>query len=288
MLLLVERLGRAASMKLVALIAMFAAISSGTLSAASANDGRVALVIGNAAYQHVAELRNPGKDASLIAAALRTDGFSVRVADDLDHEGLITALRTFANEADAADWAVVYFAGHGIEVGGVNYLIPVDAKLATDRNVDLEAVPIRQVMSAIDGAHALRLVILDACRDNPFAVTMRRTGEVRDVGRGLASIGPARGTVIFYSAKDGTIAADGDGPNSPFAMALAKHLTDPGVEIDKLFRLVTDDVLDATGNRQEPFVYGSLTAREDFFTFTAAAIDMTDGKVSFDDCAILT
>jgi hypothetical protein len=200
-----------------------------------------------------------------IAAALRTDGFAVSVAVDLDHQGLITALRTFANEADNADWAVVYFAGHGIEIGGVNYLIPVDAKLATDGDVDLEATPIRQVMSAIDGARVLRLLIMDACRDNPFAVTMRRTGEARDVGRGRTSIVPARGTVVFYSAKDGTIAADGDGPDSPFAMALAKHLTDPGVEIDKVFRLVADDVLDATGNRQEPFVYGSLTAREDFY-----------------------
>jgi uncharacterized caspase-like protein len=110
------------------------------------------------------------------------------------------------------------------------------------------------------------VVILDACRHNPFETTMKRTTcESRDVGRGLARIEPARGTVVFYSAKEGTIAADGDGANSPFATALARHLTDGGVEVEKMFRRVIDDVLDATGNKQEPFVYGSLTAKQDFY-----------------------
>ena len=227
---------------------------------------RVALIIGNGAYQNVAQLTNPTNDAKLIAAALKQDGFGVTLANDLDHAGLVKALRAFANEADTADWAVVYFAGHGIEMAGTNYLIPVDAKLLTDRDVDFEAVPIGQVLSAIDGAHVLRLVILDACRNNPFAATLKRTaGEGRDIGRGLARIEPARGTEVVYSAKEGTIAADGDGADSPFATALAQHLTEPGIEVDKLFRLVRDDVLDATGNRQEPFVYGSLPGRQDFY-----------------------
>jgi uncharacterized caspase-like protein len=235
-------------------------------SAPAISERRVALVIGNGAYQNVAHLANPDNDAKLIAAALSQDGFVVTLVGELDHSGFVAALKSFATEADNADWALVYFAGHGIEMGGTNYLIPIDAKLSTDRDVDLEAVPLNQVMNAIDGAHRLRIVILDACRDNPFADAMKLTGGARrDIGRGLARIEPGRGTVVVYAAKEGTIAADGDGVDSPFTIALAKHLTDPGVEIGKLFRLVTDDVLDTTGNRQEPFVYGPLTARQDFY-----------------------
>ena len=226
----------------------------------------MALVIGNSGYQHVAALNNPVNDAGLIAVALKADGFNVTLADDLDHEKLLGALKTFAAEADNADWALVYFAGHGIELGGTNYLIPTDAKLATDRDVDFEAVPIGQVMTAIDGAHELRVVILDACRNNPFTATMRRgLGAVRDIGRGLARIEPSQGTVIVYSARPGQVAADGQGADSPFATALAKHLTDPGVEVLKLFRLVRDDVLAATGNGQEVFQDSSLPGKDFFF-----------------------
>jgi tetratricopeptide (TPR) repeat protein len=236
-----------------------------TAPATPAPGHRVALVIGNSTYRNVSALNNPVNDAGLIAGALRADGFDTTVADNLDRDGLIEALKAFASKADSADWAVVFFAGHGIEMGGTNYLIPVDAKLLTDRDVELEAVPSSEVMHAIDGAHQLRVVILDACRDNPFADTMRRTGgEARDIGRGLARIEPGRGTLVLYSAKEGTIAADGDGADSPFATALAKHLTEPGIEVDKMFRLVIDDVSDATGNKQEPFMYGSLPGRQDF------------------------
>jgi hypothetical protein len=239
------------------------AIAPAPVTQAAGN--RVALVIGNNAYRSVPALNNPVNDASLIASALKADGFDVTVADNLDRDGLIDTIKSFATKADNADWAVVYFAGHGIEMGGINYLIPIDAKLLTDRDVELEAVPSGQVMHAIDGAHQLRVVILDACRDNPFADKMKRTGEGRNVGRGLARIEPARGTMVLYAAKEGTIAADGDGADSPFATALAKHLTEPGIEVDKMFRLVIDDVFDATGNKQEPFMYGSLPGRQDFY-----------------------
>ena len=236
------------------------------IASASGTGRRVALVIGNSAYQNVPSLNNPANDATLIVEALKTDGFSVTMADNLDHEAFITALKTFAEEADNANWAVVYFAGHGIEIGGTNYLIPVDAKLRTDRDVGFEAIPIDQVMNAVDGAHQLRVVILDACRNNPFAETMKRsTGVFRAVNRGLARIEPTQGTVIVYSARPGQIAADGDGADSPFAMALADHLTDPGVEVLKLFRLVRDDVLAATGNGQEVFQDSSLPGTDFFF-----------------------
>jgi uncharacterized caspase-like protein len=185
----------------------------------------MALVIGNSAYQNVGQLTNPTNDAKLIADALRQDGFRVATANDLDRESLVKALKSFGDEADTADWAVVYFAGHGIEVSGMNYLIPVDAKLLTDRDIDFEAVSLKQVMHEIDGAHSLRVVILDACRNNPFERTMKRTaGEGRDIGRGLLRIEPDRGTLVVYSAKEGTIATDGDGADNPFCDSIGEAL----------------------------------------------------------------
>jgi uncharacterized caspase-like protein len=183
---------------------------------------------------------------------------------DLGREKLIDALRGFAREAETADWALVYYAGHGIEANGTNYLVPVDAKLEVDRDIEYEAVPLNQVLSTVEGARKLRIVLLDACRDNPFTRQMRRTVATRSIGRGLARVEPEGGTLVAYAAKDGQIALDGNGANSPFVAALVKHLPTPGVEINKLFRLVRDDVLAATGRKQEPFVYGSLPG-EDFF-----------------------
>jgi hypothetical protein len=227
---------------------------------------RVALVIGNSGYREVAELPNPRHDAAVVAAALRRTGFqSAKVENDLSRERLIEALRAFAREAEMADWAVVYFAGHGIEMNGANYLIPVDAKLEIDRDVEFEAVSLGQVLSAVEGASKLRLVLLDACRDNPFAKRMRRTVASRSLGRGLGRVEPDAGTLIVYAAKHGEIALDGTGVNSPFASALVKYLGTPGIEIGKLFRLVSDEVMDTTKRRQEPFTYGRLSGREDFY-----------------------
>ena len=227
---------------------------------------RVALVIGNSLYRSVPVLQNPTRDAEAIAHALRSVGFqSVTLAKDLSREKLVESLRAFASEAENADWAMVYYAGHGIEMNGINYVIPIDAKLTTDHDVEFEALPLDQFLSAVESAKALRLVLLDACRDNPFAAQMRRTAVSRTIGRGLASIEPSAGTLVVYSAKHGQIALDGEGNNSPFVTALMKEMTAPGLEINKLFRLVRDDVLDSTGQAQEPFTYGSLSGREDFF-----------------------
>jgi uncharacterized caspase-like protein len=130
--------------------------------------------------------------------------------------------------------------------------------------VNFEAVPLDQVMNAVEGARKLRVVILDACRDNPFANQMRRTTASRSIGRGLARVEPDGGTLVAYAAKGGEVALDGDGQNSPFVSAILKYLPMPNVEINKFFRLVRDDVLTSTGRKQEPFVYGSLPS-EDFF-----------------------
>jgi uncharacterized caspase-like protein len=221
---------------------------------------RVALVLGNAAYQNVARLPNPANDGAVIAATLKEAGFDVVDSRrDLPAAETRRALRDFADRARDADIAVVYYAGHGMEVDGTNYLIPVDAKLERDTDVYDEAFSLDRVLLAIEPAKRLRLVILDACRDNPFAKSMKRTVASRAIGQGLAKIEPTSpNMLIAYSAKAGSTALDGDSKNSPFTAALAKHLTTPGLDVRRAFGFVRDDVLKTTGNRQEPFVYGSL------------------------------
>src|SRR5262245_42960403 len=223
-------------------------------------DKRVALVIGNAAYQNVARLPNPVNDGNTIAATLKNAGFDVvDNRHDLGAADTRRALRDFADRARDADIAVVYYAGHGIEVDGGNYLIPVDAKLERDTDVYDEALSLDRVLLAVEPAKKLRLVILDACRDNPFAKIMKRTLVSRAIGQGLAKIEPSSpNLLIAYSAKAGSTAADGDGKNSPFTFALSRHLTTPGLDVRRAFGYVRDDVLKTTNNRQEPFVYGSL------------------------------
>jgi uncharacterized caspase-like protein len=227
---------------------------------------RVALVIGNSAYLAVSALPNPTNDARGVADAFKAAGFwSVRIVADATRDAMIQALRAFQDEADAADWAVVYYAGHGMEIGGVNYLVPTDARLKVDRDAQDEAVPLNRVLDAISGAKKLKLVMLDACRENPFAQQMRRTMAMRAVSRGLARIEPDGATLVVYAAKDGELAADGTGDHSPFTTALLRRLQQPGIEINRLFRLVTGDVLLATNSRQRPFVYGSIPGDEEFY-----------------------
>ena len=221
---------------------------------------RVALVLGNSAYQNVPPLPNPVNDAALMADTLRRAGFDVvDFRKNLSALETRRALREFADKATDADIAVIYYAGHGIEVDGSNYLIPVDAKLQRDSDVYDEAFSLDRVLVAVESAKKLRLVILDACRDNPFAKTMKRTLATRSIGRGLAKIEPASpNTLIAYSAKAGSTAEDGSGKDSPFTVALANHLTTPGLDVRRAFGFVRDEVLKATSNHQEPFVYGSL------------------------------
>jgi uncharacterized caspase-like protein len=223
-------------------------------------DKRVALVIGNAAYQNVARLPNPVNDGAVIAATLKDAGFDVVDSrHDLPAAETRRALRDFADRARDADIAVVYYAGHGMEVDGTNYLIPVDAKLERDTDVYDEAFSLDRVLLAIEPAKRLRLVILDACRDNPFAKIMKRTVASRAIGQGLAKIEPTSpNLLIAYSAKAGSTALDGDSKNSPFTTALARHLATPGLDVRRAFGFVRDDVLKNTSYRQEPFVYGSL------------------------------
>jgi|SRR5580704_2680293 hypothetical protein len=223
-------------------------------------DRRVALVIGNSAYQNVPSLPNPARDARAMADMFRKVGFDVVSAQyDIGNLDLKRAIRQFEDAAVDADIAVVYYAGHGIEINGVNYLIPVDAKLASDRDAEDEAVTLERLIGALDGATRLRLVILDACRDSPFVRTMKQQRQTRGISGGLGAAEPRSiNTLIAYAAKAGSVATDGNGDHSPFTAALLNNLFTPGLDIRLAFGRVRDEVLKMTARQQEPFVYGSL------------------------------
>jgi uncharacterized caspase-like protein len=221
---------------------------------------RVALVIGNSTYQNVAQLPNPANDAAAIADLFTKASFDVVTSrHDLKSLEMRRALRDFTDQARGADIAVIYFAGHGLEIDGTNYAVPVDAMLERDADVDDEAVSLNRILMATEAAGKLRLVILDACRDNPFAKRMKRTLATRAISRGLIGVEANRpNTFIAFAAKEGSTASDGDGAHSPFTTALLKHLTQPGLDIRKAFGFVRDDVMSDTGNQQEPYTTNSL------------------------------
>ncbi len=233
---------------------------------------RVALVIGNSAYSAIERLPNPANDARAVAASFRRLGFAEVIEHrDLSLAAMVEAFKAFGDKAADTDWAIVYYAGHGIEMGGVTYLIPTDARLQKDAHVPDEALPLGRVLAKVETARKLRLVILDACRNNPFLVTMAHVaGAGRSIGRGLGRIEPHGGVIVAYAAKHGTIAQDGSGANSPFTEALLAHLEEPGLEINFLFRKVRDRVLKLTGRAQEPFVYGSLGSEPLYFKMAGA------------------
>ncbi len=220
---------------------------------------RVALVIGNSAYRKVPQLPNPVRDAKALAEKLRGLGFAVTTKTDLDYDGMRKAFRAFSRRAAGADVAVVFYAGHGMEAGGVNYLIPVDAELKNVSDLDFEAISLNKALKVTQGARKLRLVLLDACRNNPFVRKMKQyAGRTRSIGRGLARVEPEGGNVmVAYAARAGSTADDGDGEHSPFTEALLHHLGDP-VDVRLMLGKVRDQVKAATNGRQEPFVNGSL------------------------------
>jgi hypothetical protein len=252
------------------LVSLLAAIVGFFLATMLATDGawaaekRVALVVGNSSYQTVPQLPNPSRDATSVAKMFRDAGFdTVETVLDVGNLEFKRAIRKFEAVADQADIAVVFYAGHGLEISGVNYLIPVDARLASDRDAEDEAIPLERLVSSADGAKRLRLIILDACRDNPYVRVMRRERKnisaSRAVSAGLGKVEPtSTDTLIAYAAKAGSTAEDGDGQHSPFTTSILKNLTVPGLDVRLAFGRVRDEVLKVTASRQEPFVYGSL------------------------------
>jgi uncharacterized caspase-like protein len=247
-----------------------------TLAAPNADAARrVALVIGNSAYQSVDRLPNPERDARDVAAALERMQFdSVTLRLDQDQASMRRALGEFAQAAAGADVALLYYAGHGIEVAGQNYLIPTDARLSGAGDVDFETIDLPTATAALERAAGLKLLILDACRDNPFRPRMQQGGGTRSISRGLARVEPAgRDIVVAYAAREGTTAADGEGVNSPYTAALLKHIGTPGLDVRLLFGKVRDDVVSATGGEQEPYIYESLGGD----VLSLASVDATAG-----------
>lgn len=252
--------------RIAAILAVGLALVMTVVASASA-ETRMALVIGNSNYAHGGKLSNPVNDAALVAEALRQSGFTVISKSDLGRNDLADALKSFARETGAADTAVVYYSGHGMEVGGINYLIPVDALLASDTDIEFEAVPLDLVMTSVGRARRLKVVILDACRNNPFFDIMRRSNGQKAISIGLARPSASEsGMLIAYAAREGTTAANGTGRNSPYAMALATHIVEPGLDVRRLFGKVHDDVLKLTGGNQEPRNYDSLGGDDYFLT----------------------
>lgn len=242
---------------------------------------RVALVIGNAAYRAVGTLPNPAKDAADIAATLRgADGFSEVIEGyDLGLRQMRETLLAFEALAKGAEWAVVYYAGHGIEVDGRNYLVPVDAELKRAADVEKETLPLDWVQTRLKPAGKLQLLILDACRNNPFRQRWADKGRVTGA-RGLARVDPTEAlglapfeqaglnVLVAYAAKDGEVALDGrPGENGPYARALLRYLSEPGLEVGTLFRKVRDAVLAETGKQQQPYEYGSRSGEDLFFRY---------------------
>lgn len=241
--------------------------AASSLPAATAPERRVALVIGNGRYIKGGMLANPARDAEGLARALRRIGFTrVTLQLDLSREHFLQALDRFAGEAAEADWAVIYFAGRGFEIDGTSYLMPIDSPLSSPREISSQAISLDRMLQVTDSARKLRLIILDACRENPIALNSTPTaGEMRKVEEAIAAHTLSGATLVAYAAKHGQRAEDGAGENSPFAHALIKTIEISGLEIGHVFRKVRDDVLQATHRRQEPFLYGSLPAEPFFF-----------------------
>tara|TARA_R110002049_G_scaffold10127_3_gene50379 strand:- start:81730 stop:83220 length:1491 start_codon:yes stop_codon:yes gene_type:complete len=232
-------------------------------------DTRVALVIGMADYDTVVKLDNTLNDARGVSETLSDIGFSVTTLLDSDADALRTAVEEFAFRAETADLALIYYAGHGVEVSGENFLIPIDAQVTSNQDIQRQGVSLKQLLASVDNARKMRIVILDSCRDNPFGdaldlaaleETAAQAEQTRSIGSaGLAPPSPDRGTLVAFAAKDGARALDGSGDHSPFAQALMDNLRKPDLEISLMFRKVRDDVLAQTNNQQEPHTYGSLS-----------------------------
>ncbi|RWM31618.1 caspase family protein [Mesorhizobium sp.] len=233
--------------------------------AAAPDTKRVALVIGNSKYVNAVPLPNPANDAQLIASTLRNAGFDVIEGVDQDNQGMHGLISRFTEESYNADLAVIFYAGHGMQVDGKNYLIPVDAELTSPAYLKTRTVQIDEFMAALPPDPAVGVIILDACRDNPLARTLAASlPKSRSLGAGLAPVEAKAdgvgtgGVLIAYATDPGAIAFDGNGVDSPYSLALAKHLTEPGVEIQSALTRVRGEVTEATQGRQRPWHNASL------------------------------
>ncbi|MEM6463640.1 MAG: caspase family protein [Pseudomonadota bacterium] len=222
---------------------------------------RVALVLGNGAYERVAPLANPENDANVIADALLRLEFEVIEGTNLTRVEFVEKIREFARAMQGADLALLYFAGHGLQVNGRNYLAPVETELLDETDLEFETIRLDMILAQMERQARTNLVFLDACRNNPLARNLAQSMGTRSasVGRGLAPIETGVGTLIAFSTQPGNVALDGEGSNSPFTEALARHIETPGEDIGVLMRRVRQDVIKKTGGRQVPWDNSSLT-----------------------------
>jgi len=250
----------------MALITLFAANAAN--AAATATERRVALVVGNSAYEHTTPLRNPKNDAEAMTARLEKLGFEVFGGTDLDRRKLVESLIRFGRAAEQADVALFFYAGHGLQVNGQNYLVPVDAMVEFEAEIDISLVSLSQIMQQLERGSRTNLVFLDACRDNPFAKEMARSMNRAAVSlsKGLGRIQSGSGTFIAFATQPDAVASDGTGANSPFTTALLKHIDRPGQSISDMMIEVRNEVIAETGGKQVPWDSSSLTGRFSFAT----------------------
>ncbi len=241
------------------LILQFFAITL-TLNAQAANK-RVALVIGNSAYTHAAPLKNPENDAREIEKKLKTLGFDVVMGINLKHRQFARVIGKFKQKLALSDVALFFYAGHGLQLKGRNYLMPVDAQLDDETSLDFEAVQLNTILRLMERRQRINIVFLDACRNNPIARNLARSMGTRSVsvGRGLAPVESGVGTLIAYATQPGNVALDGNSTNSPFTRSLIKHISTPALDIALMMRRVRQDVIGETGGQQIPWQHSSLT-----------------------------
>jgi hypothetical protein len=237
------------------------------LAPAARAEKRAALVIGNSQYVNAPPLANPKNDATDVAAALNSLGFDVILGLDLDKRGFEERAREFATLLESAEAGLLFYAGHGLQVAGQNFLVPIDARLEKERDLDFDTVRLDFLLRQmeIDREGKVNIVFLDACRDNPLTRNLARSMGTRggSVGKGLAEVKTGVGTFIAYSTQPGNVALDGTGRNSPFAAALARHVKTPNQPLTSVMVSVRKDVLAATGGKQVPWDHSALTG--DFY-----------------------
>jgi uncharacterized caspase-like protein len=251
-----------AATRFCALIALLAQLVA--LPALAQNpERRVALVIGNSTYKNAPVLPNTPNDARDTAEALRKVGFEVVDGIDLDKRGMDAAVSRFARLAQDADAVMFYYAGHGFQFNGENFLVPVEAKIDDEVSVQYETVKLSEVTTALGFAKGVKIMVLDACRNNPFLAQLSKKTRSMSIGAGLAPIVKAQGMVTAYATQANDVAADGSGRNSPFTAALVQEIKQPGLEIATMFRRVQKAVYDATGGKQTPEL--SLSLLGDFY-----------------------
>jgi hypothetical protein len=242
---------------------------------------RVALVIGNSEYQEVPRLPNPKNDAGDMRSKLSALSFQIFGGNDLNRASMISTLTSFGRAAESADVALVFYAGHGLQVNGQNYLVPVDANVEFEAELEISLVPLSLVMQQLARGSRINIVLLDACRDNPFAKSLSRsmgTRAVGSLGRGLSPLRSIAGTYIGYATAPDSVAQDGDGRNSPFTSALLKFIDRSGLSLSDLMIEVRSEVIEATNGKQVPWDTSSLTGRFYFKVEGTVSIEPMPGK----------